>query len=47
MPKQRVQAIKFQKTNKASVKGRVGHSRTGACPSKTGKCQCPRQDSKQ
>lgn len=29
---------KFEKTNKAQIKGKVGHTRTGACTSK-GKCQ--------
>ena len=33
----KVQAIKFDRTDKSSIKGRIGHSRTGACPSK-GKC---------
>lgn len=28
---------RFDKTNKASIKGRVGHTRTGACTAK-GKC---------
>lgn len=31
------QAIKFETTNKALIKGKVGHSRTGACTSK-GRC---------
>lgn len=28
---------KFETTNKANIKGRVGHTRTGACTSK-GRC---------
>lgn len=28
---------KFDKTNKKNIKGRVGHTRTGACTAK-GKC---------
>jgi hypothetical protein len=30
-------AIKFDKTNKSLIRGKVGHTRTGACTSK-GKC---------
>jgi len=30
---------KFDKINKARVKGRIGHSRTGACTAR-GKCYC-------
>ena len=33
----KVAAIKFDKTDKALIKGKVGHSRTGACTAK-GKC---------
>lgn len=33
----KVPAIKFGPQNKASIKGRVGHTRTGACTAK-GKC---------
>lgn len=29
--------IKFEKINKAQIKGKVGHSRTGACTAK-GRC---------
>lgn len=29
--------IKFDKINKAQIKGKVGHSRTGACTAR-GKC---------
>ena len=37
MAKQRAQAIKFDTINKSQIKGRVGHSRTGACTAR-GKC---------
>lgn len=30
-------AVKFDHTNKSKLKGKVGHTRTGACPSR-GKC---------
>ena len=30
-------AIKFDRTNKGLIRGKVGHTRTGACTSK-GKC---------
>lgn len=30
-------AVRFDKTNKAQIRGLVGHSRTGACTSK-GRC---------
>lgn len=33
----KVKAEKFDKTNKKNIKGRVGHTRTGACTSK-GRC---------
>jgi hypothetical protein len=33
----KAQAIKFEKTDKKLIKGRVGHTRTGACTSR-GKC---------
>jgi hypothetical protein len=35
--KQKKLAEKFDKINKARVRGKVGHTRTGACTSK-GKC---------
>lgn len=31
MAKKRALAVKFEKTDKALIKGRVGHTRTGAC----------------
>jgi len=31
MAKKRAQAIKFDAVNKARIKGRIGHTRTGAC----------------
>lgn len=34
MPKPKNLSIKFDKINKATVKGKVRHSRTGACTSK-------------
>ncbi len=37
MAKKKVQAVKFETTNKANIKGKVGHSRTGACTAK-GRC---------
>ena len=33
----KVKVEKFDKTNKANIRGKVGHSRTGACTAK-GKC---------
>jgi hypothetical protein len=41
MAKKKVQAIKFQHVDKARIKGRQGHSRTGACRAK-GRCYCGR-----
>lgn len=32
-------AVKFDQINKATIKDRIGHSRTGACTAK-GKCYC-------
>lgn len=37
MAKRRVQAVKFDAVDKRQIKGRVGHTRTGACTSR-GKC---------
>ncbi len=37
MANQRVKVIKFGPQNKAKIKGRVGHTRTGQCTAK-GKC---------
>ena len=37
MAKKKILAVKFEKTNKAQILGRVGHTRTGACTSR-GKC---------
>lgn len=37
MAKARVRAIRFEKTNKKQIKGKVGHTRTGACTAK-GRC---------
>ena len=31
-------SVKFEAVNKKQIKGRVGHSRTGACTAK-GRCQ--------
>ncbi len=33
----KVKAQKFETTNKAQIKGKMGHSRTGACTAK-GRC---------
>jgi len=33
----KVLAIKFDKTDKSRIRGKVGHTRTGACTAK-GKC---------
>ena len=33
----KAKVLKFEKTNKQQIKGRQGHSRTGACTSK-GRC---------
>lgn len=33
----KIMAMKFETTNKAQIKGRIGHTRTGACTSR-GKC---------
>jgi len=35
--KARVQAVKFETVDKARIKGKVGHTRTGACTAK-GRC---------
>lgn len=37
MAKRKALAVKFETVDKKSIKGRVGHTRTGACTSK-GKC---------
>lgn len=37
MAKKRVQAVRFDAVDKAQIKGKVGHTRTGACTSK-GRC---------
>jgi len=37
MAKARAQAVKFDTVNKARIKGKVGHTRTGACTAK-GRC---------
>lgn len=37
MAKRKVLAVKFETTNKGQIKGKVKHTRTGACTSK-GKC---------
>ena len=37
MAKRKVLAVKFETTNKAQIKGKVGHTRTGACTAK-GRC---------
>lgn len=34
---------RFDKINKANVKGRIGHSRTGACTAR-GRCTCKKQE---
>lgn len=35
----KAQAIKFDQVNKAQIKGKVGHTRTGACTCKhTSRC---------
>jgi hypothetical protein len=41
MAKKQAMAIRFEKQDKARIKGRRGHSRTGACRQK-GRCTCPR-----
>jgi hypothetical protein len=37
MAKKKVQAVKFETVNKAQIKGKVQHTRTGACTAR-GKC---------
>lgn len=37
MAKKRVAAVKFEAVDKRLIKGKVGHTRTGACTAK-GKC---------
>lgn len=37
MGKKKVLAVRFDKTDKSQIHGRVGHTRTGACTAK-GKC---------
>lgn len=37
MAKRKVLAVKFEVVNKKQIKGKVGHSRTGACTAK-GRC---------
>lgn len=37
MAKKRVQAVKFEAVDKKRIKGRVRHTRTGACTA-SGKC---------
>jgi hypothetical protein len=37
MAKRKILAIKFQTTDKGKIKGRVKHTRTGACTAK-GRC---------
>jgi hypothetical protein len=37
MAKKKVQAVKFEAVDKKRIKGKVGHSRTGACNAK-GRC---------
>ncbi len=37
MAKRKVLAVKFQTTNKSQIRGKVGHTRTGACTAK-GRC---------
>lgn len=42
MAKRRLLAPKFEAADKGKFTGRVGHTRTGACPVK-GRCTCPRR----
>lgn len=37
MAKKRVQAVRFDAVDKKRIKGKVGHTRTGACTAK-GRC---------
>ena len=37
MAKRKVQAVKFEAVDKKQIKGKVGHSRTGACTAR-GRC---------
>jgi hypothetical protein len=37
MAKKKILAVKFERFDKAKVKGKVGHTRTGACTAK-GRC---------
>lgn len=37
MAKKKILAVKFDKTDKARIRGKVGHTRTGACTAK-GRC---------
>lgn len=38
MAKKKVLAVKFTSVDKANIKGKVGHTRTGAC---TARGRCP------
>jgi hypothetical protein len=37
MAKRKIQAVKFEAVNKKQIRGKVGHTRTGACTAK-GRC---------
>lgn len=37
MAKKKVQAIKFEAIDKKQIKGKIGHTRTGACTAR-GRC---------
>ncbi len=45
MAKKRVQAVRFDAVDKAQIKGKVGHTRTGACTSK-GRCNHGRKQTR-
>lgn len=37
MARKKVQAVKFETVDKRQIKGKIGHTRTGACTAK-GRC---------
>lgn len=45
MAKKKILAVKFDAVDKKQIRGKVGHTRTGACTSK-GRCHHGRKDRK-
>jgi hypothetical protein len=41
--KKKLLLVKFGAANKSQFTIRVGHTRTGACPRKRGRCTCPKR----